>query len=62
MKEFDQLNVSEFSLDLGNGELKYKLKGESKDTASHVYSVPNVSLFANEILGGESRKQLQKAL
>ena len=60
MKQFDELNVSEFSLDLGNGELKYKLKGESKDTSSHVYSVPNVSLFANEILGGDSDSNYRK--
>ena len=57
MEHFDNLEVSEFSLDLGSGELKYKLRGESKDTEKHVYNVPNVSLFANEILGSESQKR-----
>ncbi len=60
MAHFDKLEVSEFSLDLGNGELKYKLKGESKDTSKHVYSVPNVSLFANEVLGSENENNYRK--
>ena len=60
MEQFDSLNVSEFSLDLGSGELKYKLKGEDKDKAMHTYSVPNVSLFANEILGGEEGNNYRK--
>ena len=60
MEHFDKLEVSEFSLDLGSGELKYKLKGESKDTAKHTYSVPNVSLFANEVLGGENENNYRK--
>ena len=60
MEHFDKLEVSEFSLDLGNGELKYKLRGESKDTKSHVYSVPNVSLFANELLSGENENNYRK--
>ena len=60
MEHFDNLDVSEFSLDLGSGELKYKLRGESKDTEKHVYNVPNVSLFANEILGSESQNNYRK--
>ena len=60
MEQFDSLNVSEFSLDLGSGELKYRLKNESKDTPKHVYSVPNVSIFANEVLGGESDNNYRK--
>ena len=60
MEQFDSLNVSEFSLDLGSGELKYRLKNESKDTPKHVYSVPNVSIFANEILGGEDGSNYRK--
>ena len=60
MEHFDNLEVSEFSLDLGSGELKYKLRGESKDTEKHVYNVPNVSLFANEILGSESQNNYRK--
>ena len=60
MEQFDSLNVSEFSLDLGSGELKYRLKNESKDTQKHVYSVPNVSLFASEILGEENQNNYRK--
>ena len=60
MEQFDSLNVSEFTLDLGSGELKYRLKNESKDTPKHVYSVPNVSIFANEILGGEDGSNYRK--
>lgn len=47
MEQFDSLNVSQFELDLGSGQLKYKLKGEDK---VYSYTVPNVSLFANESL------------
>ena len=36
MEQFDSLNVSQFELDLGSGQLKYKLKGEDK-----VYIVMN---------------------
>ena len=60
MEHFDKLEVSEFTLDLGSGELKYKLKGESKDTNKHVYTVPNVSLFASEILGEENDNNYRK--
>ena len=60
IEHFDKLEVSEFTLDLGSGELKYKLKNESKDTAKHVYSVPNVSLFASEILGEETQNNYRK--
>ena len=60
MKEFDDLNVSEFTLDLGSGELKYKLKHEDKDKAMHNYNVPNVSLFANEILGEQDESNYRK--
>lgn len=60
MKEFDDLNVSEFTLDLGSGELKYKLKHEDKDKAMHNYNVPNVSLFANEILGEQDENNYRK--
>lgn len=51
MSQFDNLNVSYFELDLGSGELVYKLK-DDKDK-EYKYTVPNVSLFANEVLGGE---------
>ncbi len=50
MAEFDSLNVSEFTLDLGSGELVYKTK-DSGDTAK-VYYVPNVSIFYNDINSG----------
>ncbi|WP_294407096.1 ATP-dependent zinc metalloprotease FtsH [uncultured Ruminococcus sp.] len=58
MAEFDSLNVSYFELDLGSGELTYKLKGDDKKEYS--YTVPNVSLFANEILGGEDATNYRK--
>lgn len=54
MEQFDSLNVSQFELDLGSGQLKYKLKGEDK---VYSYTVPNVSLFANEVLGGENYRK-----
>lgn len=57
MEQFDSLNVSQFELDLGSGQLKYKLKGEEK---VYSYTVPNVSLFANEVLGGEDAENYRK--
>ena len=57
MEQFDSLNVSQFELDLGSGQLKYKLKGEDK---IYSYTVPNVSLFANEVLGGEDAENYRK--
>lgn len=57
MEQFDNLNVSQFELDLGSGQLKYKLKGEDK---VYSYTVPNVSLFANEVLGGEDAENYRK--
>ena len=47
--EFDNLNVSEFKLDLGSGELIYKLKNE---TEYRTYVVPNVSIFYSDINSG----------
>ncbi|MBO5448978.1 MAG: ATP-dependent zinc metalloprotease FtsH [Ruminococcus sp.] len=58
MAEFDNLNVSYFELDLGSGELTYKLKGDEKK--KYTYTVPNVSLFANEVLGGEDAVNYRK--
>mgnify|MGYP001312087006 CR=1 FL=1 len=49
--------MSQFELDLGSGQLKYKLKGEDK---VYSYTVPNVSLFANEVLGGEDAENYRK--
>lgn len=57
MEQLDSLNVSQFELDLGSGQLKYKLKGEDK---VYSYTVPNVSLFANEVLGGEDAENYRK--
>jgi len=57
MEQFDSLNVSQFELDLGSGQLNYKLKGEDK---VYSYTVPNVSLFANEVLGGEDAENYRK--
>ena len=57
MEQFDSLNVSQFELDLGSGQLKFKLKGEDK---VYSYTVPNVSLFANEVLGGEDAENYRK--
>ena len=47
--EFDNLNVSEYMLDLGSGDLTYKLKG---DADYRTYSVPNVNIFLNDINTG----------
>ena len=58
MGHFDKLEVSYFKLDLGSGELTYKLKGDDKK--EYKYTVPNVSLFANEILGGEDAVNYRK--
>ncbi len=49
ISEFDELNVSEFSLDLGSGELIYKLK---TGTEYYSYTVPNVSIFISDINSG----------
>lgn len=42
---FQSQQVTEYTLDFGTLELKYKLKG---DTNEHVYSVPNLNLFIND--------------
>ncbi|MBE6888775.1 MAG: ATP-dependent metallopeptidase FtsH/Yme1/Tma family protein [Ruminococcaceae bacterium] len=49
ISEFDELNVSEFSLDLGSGELIYKLKTGAE---YYSYTVPNVSIFISDINSG----------
>lgn len=43
---FDDLKVSEFTLDLGTGELKYKLIGSDEEKT---YTVPSVTAFYNRI-------------
>ena len=49
ISEFDELNVPEFSLDLGSGELIYKLKTGAE---YYSYTVPNVSIFISDINSG----------
>ncbi len=43
---FDEYRVSEFSLNLGSGQLKYKLDGGDEEKT---YKVPSVSAFYNEL-------------
>ncbi|MBD5113087.1 MAG: ATP-dependent zinc metalloprotease FtsH [Ruminococcaceae bacterium] len=52
--EFDNLNVQEFTLNLGSGSLEYVLKGGDKEKPL-TYSVPNVSVFLNDINGGYNK-------
>ena len=73
MRYFDELSVSEFTFDLNSGELKYKLKDgvtpsadikqKPAEDGTYTYTVPNVSLFVNEVLGseGESYRRLYNA-
>lgn len=49
ISEFDNHNVSGYTLDLGSGELQYTLK--SDNTKKYKYSVPNVSLFLQDTQG-----------
>lgn len=57
MGYFDKLEISEFELDLGSGKMKYKLKDNSEVKS---YTVPNVSIFAQEVLGGENAENYRK--
>lgn len=57
MGYFDKLEISEFELDLGSGKMKYKLKDNSEVKS---YTVPNVSIFAQEVLGGEDAENYRK--
>ena len=52
ISEFDDLNVAQYQLDLGSGALSYKLKGEAASAPAHQYTVPNVSIFINDINSG----------
>ena len=49
ISEFDNYNVSGYTLDLGSGTLTYSLKGD--DTTVYKYNVPNVNLFLNDTMG-----------
>ena len=42
---FDDCQVTEYTLDLGTGELRYYLEGDKK---VHVYEVPSVNLFLQD--------------
>lgn len=43
---FDKNEVSEFTLNLSSGSLRYKLRGEDKTLE---YRVPNVNIFVNDV-------------
>ena len=45
MVHFDNFEVSDYELDLGTGELTYKLRGDDKE---YKYDVPNVSVFLED--------------
>ena len=45
MHEFDEYNVTEYTLNLKTGELEYVLEGSSD---KNTYIVPNVNLFIND--------------
>lgn len=45
MEHFDNYEVADYELDLGTGELKYKLIDDDKE---YKYDVPNVSIFVEE--------------
>ena len=50
ISEFDNLNVSQYELDLGTGSLKYYLRGTEQDSTKMLsYTVPNVNVFLNDI-------------
>lgn len=44
---FDEGKVTEYDLDLSNGRLRYKLKGENDKI--YEYNVPNVNLFIDDV-------------
>ena len=54
---FDQQKVSEFSLNLGSGELTYKLEG---DETEYLYDVPSVNAFYNELFGGDGENYRER--
>ena len=43
---FDDNRIESYQLDLGSGELTYRIRGESADKS---YTVPNVSLFYDAV-------------
>jgi len=46
LAHFDNYEVTEYTLDLGSGELKYKLLDDDK---TYTYEVPHVSLFLSDV-------------
>ena len=61
MEHFDKLEVSEYTLDLNSGELRYVLRGS---TTVNVYYVPYMSLFISDLYGnfdGTSYRDLYNA-
>lgn len=55
IKYFDDYKVSEYTLDLGTGELKITVDGQQTPL---VYTVPNVSVFLDDIQGdGKNYRQ-----
>ena len=46
VSQFDQGNVTSYSLNLSNGKLTYHLKGEKE---AKTYNVPNVELFVKDV-------------
>ena len=49
MKHFDNYEVTEYTLDLGSGELKYKLNTDENKDEWHTYEVPNVGIFLDDV-------------
>ena len=47
--EFRNLNVKEFSLEIGTGELTYVLRSDSSTTRPHTYSLASVNKFLSDI-------------
>lgn len=56
IKYFDDYKVSEYSLDLGTGDLIMKVEGQSEEIK---YKVPNVSLFLQDIQSGEKNYRIE---
>lgn len=46
---FEDNQVSEYNLNLANGKLQYKLFTDNENAKVHVYSVPNVTMFKEDI-------------
>ena len=52
MSRFDNYEVSEFTFDLGTGELNMTVNNDDGTTTEIAYTVPNVTVFLNEIQTG----------